>query len=193
MADEYYNLDGRRIWKIERVENRDYFTITRDISDKFIGVESNILSNKLNIVECKNESECLHYWYIERFDDGFYIRSADYPQFVIDLADGDKNVQVYKKIEGNVHQKWILSEIQQNDYSGVYNIVYSGDESKLISIENYVSEEVSVNKKNNLNLKEKISDYVKLDNATYISINFRVKNVVGGIKEVTTTTQYSEK
>lgn len=60
-------------------------------------------------------------------------------------------------------------------------------------VSKYTSKEIKANKKNNLVVKEKISDYVNLDNSTYISINIMVKNVAGGISEVTTTTQYNDK
>ena len=60
-------------------------------------------------------------------------------------------------------------------------------------IDTYTSEDIYANRKNNLNVKEKIKNYVKVNDSNYISVNVIVKNVIGGVKEVTTTTQYSEK
>lgn len=74
-----------------------------------------------------------------------------------------------------------------------YNFTISVKDVNGDEIKSYDSDEIIVNRKNNLNVKEKLSNYVNLDNATYISINVSVKNVIGGIKEVTTTTQYSKK
>ena len=55
-------------------------------------------------------------------------------------------------------------------------------------VELYVSDEISAFRKNNLNEKKKILDYVEKEellSSKYISITVTVKNIVGGVKEVT--------
>lgn len=98
-----------------------------------------------------------------------------------------ENAYIYMDITGGTTKGGNPISIDKYNYTISVKDVH-GEE-----IELYESEEINANRKNNLNLKEKLSDYVKLDNATYISINITVKNVIGGIKEVTTTTQYSKK
>ena len=71
-----------------------------------------------------------------------------------------------------------------------YSFTISIKDSYGKELEVYSSEDIYANRKNNLNVKEKISDYVKIKDFNYISINVIVKNVMGGVGEVTTTTQY---
>ena len=98
-----------------------------------------------------------------------------------------ENSYIYVNMTGGTTKGGNLIAIDSYSFSISVKDVH-GEE-----IDNYNSNDISANRKNNLNLKEKLVNYVSLDNATYISIDVRIKNVIGGVKEVTTTTQYSKK
>ena len=104
------------------------------------------------------------------------------------------------KVFENLDEAYIYMDITGGTTKGG-NLIAIDNYSFIIStkdvygkeIETYTSPIISVENKNNLNIKEKLIDYVNVENSTYISISVVVKNVIGGYKEVTTTTQYINK
>ena len=113
----------------------------------------------------------------------YFVDSDDNNKIFDDLD----NAYIYIDITGGTTKGGNLIAIDNYSFSISVKDVHGKE------ISSYESDEIKVSEKNNLNVKEKLSDYVKLDNANYISINVMVKNVIGGVKEVTTTTQYSKK
>lgn len=103
------------------------------------------------------------------------------------IFDDLENAYIYINMTGGTTKGGNLIAIDSYSFSISVKDVH-GEE-----IDYYNSNDIFANRKNNLNLKEKLINYVSLDNATYISIDVRIKNVIGGVKEVTTTTQYSKK
>ena len=103
------------------------------------------------------------------------------------IFDDLENAYIYINMTGGTTKGGNLIAIDSYTFSISVKDVH-GDE-----IDHYNSSDIDANRRNNLNLKEKLVNYVSLDNATYISIDIRIKNVIGGVKEVTTTTQYSKK
>ena len=113
----------------------------------------------------------------------YFVGSDDKNKVFENLDDA----YVYMDITGGTTKGG--NPIAINSYS--FNISVKDAYGK--EIEKYESSVIEVNDKNNLNVKEKLIDYVKVENSAYISINVLVKNVIGGYKEVTTTTQYINK
>lgn len=129
----------------------------------------------------------------QKVDDVEYVYEPTINMYFIDNNNDNKifddldNAYIYMDITGGTTKGGNPISIDKYSFTISVKDVH-GD-----ILESYVSDEIYANRKNNLNLKEKLINYVSLDNATYISINVTVKNVIGGVKEVTTTTQYSKK
>ena len=129
----------------------------------------------------------------QKVDDVEYVYEPTINMYFIDNNNDNKifddldNAYIYMDITGGTTKGGNPISIDK------YSFTISVKDVHGEMLESYVSDEIYANRKNNLNLKEKLINYVSLDNATYISINVTVKNVIGGVKEVTTTTQYSKK
>ena len=102
------NNDDYQQWRVERVE--DYYFITNVGTGKVLDLSGGEFSNKANIWQYNLNRTCAQRWnFVKNSDGTVTIHSACYPQYVLDLADGNTNVQVYKKTDyDNAHQKWVL-------------------------------------------------------------------------------------
>ena len=95
-------------WKVER-EN-DYYFITNVGTGKALDLSGGVFGNKVNVWQYNLNKTCAQRWNFVKNNDGTVtIHSSCYPQYVLDLADGNSNVQVYTKTDyDNAHQKWVL-------------------------------------------------------------------------------------
>ena len=137
-TDFYQKTDGSRHWVFKKVANEIYYTIINGESGLMLGMKNDKVQNKTNIQLCGKDDGCLVNWYIEKYDnDSYYIRSAYDITYVLDLQNGDSNVQIYEKRSNNVHQQWFITkEVPLEEYTGTYNIIYAGNQNKTLSIEN---------------------------------------------------------
>ena len=117
-------------WKIEKIE--DYYVIKNNTTGKVLDVSGGVFSNKTNVWQYELNKTCAQRWnFVKNSDSTITIHNACYPQYVLDLQNGDTNVQIYKKTDyENNHQKWVLQEIDVEDYSGRYSLIYFGNRNK---------------------------------------------------------------
>jgi len=100
--------DTAQQWEIQKEE--DYYFIINKKTGKALDLSGGEFSNKANIWQYNLNKTCAQRWnFVENSDGSVTIHSACYPQYVLDLADGKTNVQVYTKTDyENNHQKWVL-------------------------------------------------------------------------------------
>ena len=97
-------------WQIEKIE--DYYIITNKATGKALDVSGGVFGNKVNVWQYNVNKTCAQRWnFVKNNDNTFTIHSACYPQYVLDLADSNTNIQVYKKTDyENEHQKWEMKK-----------------------------------------------------------------------------------
>ncbi len=168
-ADVYQKTDSSRHWALKRVPGESYYTITNGDSGLVLGIKKSGVKNKANVILCQaSRNDCYAYWFIEKYDDqGYFIRNSNNLSFVLDLQNGDSNVQIYTKTKGtNDHQKWVLEKEDDSDeYSGIYNVVYAGNKAKTLGLneENVVVSWLGNSKNQQWEFK-KVEDYYVIKN-----------------------------
>ena len=110
-------------WRIAKAG--DYYTIVDEDSGRAVDVTSGDFSNNSNVWQIELNETCTQRWVFAQNDDGTVtIHNACKPNFVLDLQDGDTNVQIYTSTrDTNKNQRWNLELAETKDYSGAYNIV----------------------------------------------------------------------
>ena len=177
-------------WTIKKID--DYYIIINNKTNMLLDVSGGIFENKRNIWQHGQNLTCAQRWnFTENQDDTITIHNACSPNFVLDVADGISNVQIYTDV-GNEHQKWSLETAPDaEDFSGVYNILYSGAQTQTIGVdygtENIQTFEYDANKKSQMWSVEYIDDY-------YIIKNLATKKLIdisgGAIANKTNIWQY---
>lgn len=115
--------------------------------------------------------------------------------YFVNTADTSKNNQIFDDLDNS----YMYMDITGGETKGenpvsidTYSYIISTKNEVGDMVELYVSDEISANRKNNLSEKIKILDYISKEdiiNSKYISITVTVKNIVGGVKEVTIISQ----
>ena len=159
-----YNNSKAQQWVVKKEE--DYYIITNKSTGKALDLSGGVFSNKANIWQYNLNKTCAQRWnFIKNSDGTVTIHSVCYPKYVLDLADGNSNVQVYTKINNNNHQKWHLTKADEVDYSGTYNILYSENNNKAIDVvDNNIETAVYNNSKTQQWVIKKEEDYYTITN-----------------------------
>ena len=95
-------------WKITKTE--DYYTIQNVQTGKVLDIRSGAISTGTNIWQYSSNGSCAQRWkFAENSDGSVIIHNACDLTYVLDLQNGDTNIQLYYKTNyENVNQKWIL-------------------------------------------------------------------------------------
>ena len=197
-----------------------YIQKNKEDIPKAIGTSNNISLNKLNesgflkeTIKNYNGDSCMKNSYVRVYK----LSDTEYVYTPYLYCGNDKVPEIEEIYEptidmyfiGDNNDKKIFDDLDNAyvymDFTGgitkggnpiaidTYTFTISVKNSYGELVDSYSSKDIYASRKNNLNLKEKIKDYVDIKDSNYISVNVRVKNVMGGVKEVTTTTQYSKK
>ncbi len=122
-------------WSLERVD--DYYIIKNVGSGKVLDVANGVFANQRNIWQYDVNKSCAQRWLIWENSDGtITIHNACNTKYVLDLENGQSNIQIYSKTTySNNNQKWILksSSVIDKDYSGTYNIL-TPNRSKALNV-----------------------------------------------------------
>ena len=128
-------LKDSQNWNLERVNN--YYVIRNVGSGKVLDIANGVFANQRNIWQYEENRSCAQRWLIwENSDSTITIHNACDTRYVLDLENGQSNVQIYSKTTyNNNNQKWLLktSSAANKDYSGNYNILTFG-RNKALSI-----------------------------------------------------------
>ena len=122
-------------WQIEKVGN--YYVIKNKGSGKVLDVTNGVFSNQRNIWQYAENRSCAQRWIFGDNTNGTVnIHNACYPGYVLDLQDGKTNLQIYAKTYyNNANQNFSLQAAPKvKNYSGLYNIVSSGDKNKALGV-----------------------------------------------------------
>ena len=166
---EYDTNKKSQTWSIEFVD--DYYIVKNLATGKVIDISGGTLSNKTNVWQYRSNDSCAQRWLFDRnADDSVTIKNACDSNYVLDLADGKTNLQIYSKTNyDNTHQKWILQSATNDEFSGLFTVLYGDDESKALSIasiDDYANIELSTNIDyvSTQWIIKKVSDYYIIEN-----------------------------
>ena len=140
-VNDFNKTDDTEKWEIKK--NKTYYTIKNISTGKVIGVDGATFENKSNVSQIDSDSSCREKWNFVRNEDGTVtIHNVCEPKYVLDLQNGDTNVQIYSKTDfENDHQNWILQptsiiEIEEGNYyiqAGKHNRYVGVAENKIES------------------------------------------------------------
>ena len=95
-------------WEIKKVD--DYYTITNVQTGKVLDVKSGAFTSHTNIWQYTGNSSCAQRWkFVKNNDGSVTIHNACKLTYVLDLQDGNTNIQIYAKTSYvNNNQRWVM-------------------------------------------------------------------------------------
>ena len=158
-------------WQVEKVDN--YYLIRNKGSGKVLDIANGSFKNLTNVWQYAENRSCAQRWIFEDNTNGtVVVRNACYPGFVLDLQEGKTNAQLYSKThQNNANQNFTLKSAPAlKDYSGVYNILASGDQNKSLGVNGMLNADNVATFQANSGIAsqqwqiEKVSDYYLIRN-----------------------------